>query len=72
MTLYVSKDQAKSWQEVALIYPDASAYSDLEATEDNQVVCLFENGIENPYERISLHFIPLSKLISPVSSKAQP
>jgi len=72
MTLYVSKDQAKSWEEVALIYPDASAYSDLEVTEDNQVVCLYENGIENPYERISLHFIPHSKVISAGSSKAQP
>ena len=72
MTLYVSKDQAKSWQEVTLIYPDASAYSDLEVTEDNQVVCLYENGTESPYERISLHFIPLSKVISAGSSKAKP
>jgi len=55
-----------------LIYPDASAYSDLEVTEDNQVVCLYENGTESPYERISLHFIPHSKVISAGSSKAQP
>ena len=38
MTLYVSKDQAKSWQQVALVYPNSSAYSDLEVTDDNQVV----------------------------------
>ena len=70
MTLYVSKDQAKSWLEVALIYPDASAYSDLEVTDDNQVVCLYENGIKCPYERISLHFMPLEKILSAGSGKA--
>ena len=72
MTLYVSKDQAKSWQQVALVYPNSSAYSDLEVTDDNQVVCLYENGIKSPYERISLHFMPLDKLLSAGSGKAIP
>ena len=72
MTLYVSKDQAKSWQRVALVYPNGSAYSDLEVTDDNQVVCLYENGIKSPYERISLHFIPFTKVISADSSKVLP
>jgi sialidase-1 len=72
MTLYVSKDQAKSWQQVALVYPHSSAYSDLEVTDDNQVVCLYENGIKSPYERISLHVIPFTKAISAGSSKVLP
>ena len=72
MTIYTSSDRAKSWQEVALVYPDASAYSHLEVTDNNQVVCLYENGIKSPYERISLHFIPLQKLLSEGSGKAIP
>jgi hypothetical protein len=57
---------------VALVYPNGSAYSDLEVTDDNQVVCLYENGIKSPYERISLHFMPLEKLLSAGSGKAIP
>jgi sialidase-1 len=72
MTIYTSDDCAKNWQEVALVCPDASAYSDLEVTDDNQMVCLYENGINSPYERISLHFIPLEKVLSTDNGKAKP
>jgi len=52
--VYVSRNKGTSWTYARLIYPGPSAYSDLIVTPRGQVLCLFENGRNSPYERISV------------------
>ena len=54
LAVYVSRDEGKSWKYARSVYPGPSAYSDLIVTAEGQVLCLFENGRSNAYERISV------------------
>lgn len=52
MTLSISRNQGRSWDEKHLIYGGPSAYSDLVELKNGRVMILFEAGKESPYEGI--------------------
>lgn len=52
MTLKRSTDFGKTWKTKNLLYPGPSAYSDISLIGNSKVGCLYEGGIENPYENI--------------------
>ena len=52
MTLKSSKDLGGTWQTAKILNPGPSAYSDLNLINGNTLGCLYEGGIENPYEGI--------------------
>lgn len=58
LTLRISYDDCKSWTKSITVYQGPSAYSDL-AILDDMILCLYENGDNTAYERISLTRIPL-------------
>ncbi|KRE82518.1 hypothetical protein ASG89_14780 [Paenibacillus sp. Soil766] len=54
MTVKASRDGGHTWTVEKVIHEGPSAYSDLAITRDGNVLCLYENGEEKSYERISL------------------
>ncbi len=56
LTIKISYDDCKSWKDYEVIYSGHSAYSDL-AFYNNIIFCVYENGISNPYEKITLAII---------------
>jgi sialidase-1 len=59
MTLSVSRDQGKSWDEKIIIFKGPSAYSDLVELNTNQIFVFFEAGEKNAYEGIHYKLIDL-------------
>ncbi|MEM7373280.1 MAG: sialidase family protein [Bacteroidota bacterium] len=53
MTVRASEDQGQSWKQSLVLHEGPSAYSDLVVMKDGVIGCLFEKGIESPYETIS-------------------
>lgn len=53
MTVRASEDQGQSWKHSLLLHEGPSAYSDLVVMKDGLIGCLFEMGVESPYETIS-------------------
>ncbi len=62
MSLWLSRDEAKTWSKPLLVYPGPSVYSQLIRLKNGDLGLLFENGKTNRYERISFHRIPYPSL----------
>jgi len=54
MTVRLSYDECRTWSSGKVLYPGPSAYSDLAVTQDGAILCLYERGMETPYETITL------------------
>ena len=52
MTVRLSKDEGTTWPSSKLLHAGPSAYSDLAATPDGRIHCLYEGGRTHPYEWI--------------------
>ncbi|MCL6268068.1 sialidase family protein [Flagellimonas myxillae] len=52
MTVSLSRDGGRSWNERIPIFEGAAAYSDLAQLSNNEILVVFEAGLENPYEGI--------------------
>jgi sialidase-1 len=52
MTVRISKDNGKTWPQKKLLYEGPSAYSNLAVLQNGNLVCLYEAGMEKPYEGI--------------------
>lgn len=63
LTLRASMDNGKTWSRSLVIYPGPAAYSDIAVTKHKQVACLYEAGINKPYEGIAFKTIALNQLI---------
>lgn len=53
MTVRLSLDEGETWPVDKVVFEGPSAYSDLVVLHDGRIGCLFEQGLENPYERIT-------------------
>jgi sialidase-1 len=54
LTLRLSYDEAKTWLISKILWPGPAAYSSLATGQDGSIFCLFEHGVKDPYERISI------------------
>jgi sialidase-1 len=54
MTLRASFDEGKTWPASKLLWPGPAAYSCLAVRGDGAILCLYERGDRNAYERITL------------------
>ncbi len=54
MEIKISKDDGRSWKTWVRLYDGPAAYSALAVLPTGEVLCLYEKGASNPYERISL------------------
>lgn len=61
LTIKVSRDMGKTWQEELCINEGHSAYSDLAVIGKNKLVCLYENGANGPYEKLTMSFLGIRK-----------
>ena len=52
MTLKISYDEGSTWEKSLVLFSGPSAYSDLVRLPAGTIGCLFEAGINNPYEGI--------------------
>lgn len=65
LTLRASMDSGKTWPRSLVVYPGPAAYSDIAVTKRKQIACLYEAGINKPYEGIAFKTIALNQLIKP-------
>ncbi len=54
LTVRLSYDECRTWPVSRILYPGCAAYSDLCVTDDLTICCLYERGINSPYETITL------------------
>lgn len=54
MTVKLSEDEGQSWPVAKTLYDGSSAYSSLAVLPNGDILCLYENGEKNPYEKITL------------------
>lgn len=54
LTVQASTDNGITWNANQLLHEGPAAYSDLAIAADGTLLCLYENGDENSYERITL------------------
>ncbi|MEZ4777639.1 MAG: sialidase family protein [Bacteroidia bacterium] len=52
MCLKISRDSGLTWPQTIVLFPGPSAYSDLVIDKKGRVGCLFESGVQSPYEQI--------------------
>jgi sialidase-1 len=60
LTIRLSNDDCRSWSAACELWQGPAAYSDLAITADGDVLCLYERGEKNAYEKIVLARFPLS------------
>ena len=53
LTLYLSRDEGKTWKEKYLLHRGPSAYSDLAQLANGDILCIFETGRLWPYSGIA-------------------
>lgn len=53
MTIQISRDGGVSWEPKVSVYEGHSAYSDMAVFDNGDVGIIFENGLENAYEKIT-------------------
>jgi len=53
LTVRISYDEAETWPVAKVINDGPSAYSSLAVLPDMTIGCLYERGIQNPYEKIT-------------------
>lgn len=54
LTIRGSDDEGATWSYARELHAGPAAYSDLAVLDDGQILCAYEAGDENPYERIDL------------------
>ncbi len=62
LTVRLSEDEGKTWPRGRVLWPGPAAYSCLAVLPDGTVLCLYERGLRQPYERITLARIALDWL----------
>lgn len=63
LTVRISNDEAVTWTAARVICSKPSAYSDLTVTKDGFIICAYETGLQNPYEKIVVARFNLEWLI---------
>ena len=54
MTVRLSYDECRTWPVARVLNPGKSVYSDLTAARDGSILCLYENGEKDQYEKMTL------------------
>ena len=54
LTVRMSHDECRTWPESRILHETAAAYSDLCVDDDGYIYCLYERGVDKPYDRITL------------------
>ena len=62
MTLRLSKDDGLTWPISKVLHKGPAAYSALAVLPDGDILCLYEKGDQNPYEKISLVRVNIEEL----------
>ncbi len=62
MTVRISFDDGKTWKYSKVLHNGPSAYSNLVALSNGNIACLFEAGVDTPYEGIAFQEIALSEI----------
>jgi len=62
LTIRLSNDDCASWAVSKVLWPGPAAYSCLAVLEDGTILCLYERGLKQPYEKITLARFPLKWL----------
>ena len=62
MTLRISYDEGSTWEKSIVLFSGPSAFSDLTRLPNDNIGCLFEAGINNPYEGIVYREVNLTDI----------
>src|SRR5690606_10728783 len=62
MTLRISFDHGKTWRNQLVLHEGPAAYSNLVVLPDGNLGCLFEAGMQSPYEGIVFRRLSFSEI----------
>lgn len=62
LTLRLSADEGQAWPHALNLHPGPAAYSCLAVLPSGDVLCLYEAGLEMPYETLTLARIPAAAI----------
>ena len=62
MTIKLSKDSGRTWVASKVLYTGPSAYSALATLPSEEILCLYEKGEKNPYEKLVLARLSIKDL----------
>jgi sialidase-1 len=62
LTVRASFDEGQTWPGQVVLHAGPSAYSDLAVLPDRRIACLYEAGIRDPYEGITLALFGVGEL----------
>ena len=62
MTVKLSEDGGKTWSGSKVLHEGHAAYSSLAVLPDGDILCLYEKGRKNAYEKIVLARLSLEDL----------
>ena len=75
LTVYLSRDEGRTWPVSRLVEPGPARYSDLAVTDDGTILCLYSNGERRDLEKISVVRFNLAWLLDgqpePVNAAAE-
>ena len=54
LTVKLSRDNCQTWSTGRVLEAGRAAYSDLAATPDGDILCLYERGADSPYDALTL------------------
>ena len=62
MSLFLSKDEAHSWNDTGIFWRGPCGYSDIQQLNDTHLAVLYENGISEFAQQISFGLLDISKV----------
>lgn len=63
LSIRISYDEGKTWPFIKTLYAGPAAYSCMTLLKDGNIGCLYEAGIERPYETILFEKLELKRLL---------
>lgn len=63
LTVRASFDSCRTWSSGLVLHEGPAGYSDLTVAADGTVLCMYERGTEDPYERLTLARLELQDIV---------
>ena len=72
MTVRISRDQCRTWSDGCVLHEGPSAYSDLAQLADGTILCLYERGFEDIYDRLTVARVTMERLEQDAAGQEEP
>jgi len=71
LTLRLSGDDGRTWPHALVLNEGPASYSDMAVTKEGKILCVFENGNQNFYQKISVVPVDRASLVAGKDAQAE-